>query len=229
VRRLLRPSLVLCGTAVAMVAGGGVLAFAGWTSRSDSATFTVPASQVAQVPRPTVTMTLVPIVTWKRVRLTSNTPVHRYIVTRHLGKTTRIVCTLSASLPPVCIDPTAPLGSPITYTVYATHGEHWVGVDSEPSLPVGTPASPLAVGPSGEAVPPVVDPSASAVPVASESPAELGNPMMGSSPTASATTPTGFIPPTTAAPASDAPSIEPSFTENTTTSAPLINPSTPGN
>lgn len=222
-KRLLRPSLVLFGTAVAMVAGGGVLAFAGWISRSDSATFTVQASEVAQVPRPTVTMTLVPVVRWKRVRLTSNTPVHRYVVTRHVGRSTRIVCTLSAALPPVCIDPTAPPGSPLTYTVYATHGEHWVGVDSEPSLPVGTPARPLTVGPSDEPVPPV------AGPVNSDPPADLGNPMMATSATVSPTTPSGFMPPTSVAPTSDAPTSDapptgPSFTENSTTDLPLVVP-----
>jgi hypothetical protein len=201
---------------VAMAAGGGVLAFAGWIAHSDSATFTVQASEVAQVPRPTVTMTLVPIVTWKRVRLTSNTPVQRYVVTRHTGTTARIVCTLSASLPPVCIDPTAPLGGPITYTVYATHGEHWVGVDSAPSLPVGTPADPLAVGPSDQPVPPSVGPSAAAVPVPSDPPADLDNPMTASTATVSPTTPTGFLPPASLAPTTDAPSTGPSFTGDAT-------------
>jgi hypothetical protein len=223
--------MVLFGTAVAMVAGGGVLAFAGWITRSDSATFTVQASEVAQVPRPTVTMTLVPIVTWKRVRLTSNIPVHRYVVTRHLGRSTRIVCTLAAALPPVCIDPTAPPGSPLTYTVYATHGEHWVGVDSEPSLPVGTPAKPLAVDPS-ESVPPV--PGGTAAPISSDPPAGLGTPMMASSATGSPTTPSGFMPPVTDPPATDAPATDapttgapptgPNLTENATAGTPLVNP-----
>jgi hypothetical protein len=230
VRRLLRPSVVLFGTTVAMIAGAGVLAFAGWTSRSDSVTFTVQATQVPQVPRPNVTVTLVPIITWKRVRLTPNTPVNSYIVTRHLGKTTRIVCTRSASLPTKCVDPTAPPGSPITYTVYAAHGEHWVGVDSEPSLPVGTPGSPPADGTDPATA--AVDPSASAEPGAS-APADSGDPLMTTPPTAGPTLP-GYIPPP-APPIVSIPSTEPTPTESATpaattpapTTAPAGNPGPP--
>jgi hypothetical protein len=138
VKRILRPSLVLLGTAVALVGGGGVLAFAGWTSRSTSATFTITAAKIPQIARPTATRTIVPVITWKGVRITSDNTVDRYVVTRHLGKATRVVCAQPATWMTTCVDVTAPPGSPFTYTVHATDGENWVGTTSEPSAPLGS-------------------------------------------------------------------------------------------
>jgi hypothetical protein len=159
---MLRPSLVLIGTAVALLGGGGVLAFAGWTSRSTSATFTITAAKIPQVGRPTVSRTIFPVIAWKGVRISPNTLVHRYVVTRHLGTVERVVCNLPASPLTKCIDVTAPFGGPVTYTVHATHGEHWIGVDSEPSLPLGTVSPTPALDASGVPIAPSADPAAPA-------------------------------------------------------------------
>jgi hypothetical protein len=146
---------------VALVAGGGVLAFAGWTSRSTSETFTIQAAGIPQMARPTVTGALVPTITWKQVRLTDGTAVDRYVVTRHLGEATTVVCSQPATLAASCSDPTALPGEPFTYTVRATHGEHWVGAHSEPSLPVELPSSPAPTEPSSTPVTPSAEPSPS--------------------------------------------------------------------
>lgn len=143
-RGALRPSLVLLGTAVVLVGGGSVLAAAGWISRSTSEAFTVTAAKIPQVARPTVTRTVVPVVRWRSVRIAADTPVHRYVVTRHLGGDSRIVCNQPATVRTTCIDLTAPVIGALTYTVHATHGEHWVGVDSPPSLPLDGTAEPTA-------------------------------------------------------------------------------------
>ncbi len=160
-RRLVRPSLILLGTAVALLAGGGVLAFAGWTSRSTSETFTIHAVGIPRMARPIVTRALVPTITWKAVRITDDIPVDRYVVTRHLGTAAKVVCSQPATLAARCFDLTALPGDPFTYTVHATHGEHWVGADSEPSLPVDVPSSPAPTEPSSTPVTPSAAPSAS--------------------------------------------------------------------
>ena len=158
-RRLLRPSLILLGTAVALIGGGGVLAFAGWTSRSTSETFTITAAGIPRMAPPTVIRTLVPVITWKRVHIADDTPVDRYVVTRHVGKASKVVCSQPSSLPAKCLDLTALPSEPFTYTVHATHGEHWVGADSDPSLPVDV--SPAPVDPSSTPVSPSAEPSSS--------------------------------------------------------------------
>jgi hypothetical protein len=192
VKRMLRPSLVLLGTAVALIGGGGVLAFAGWTSRSTSATFTVTAAKIPQIPRPTATRTIVPVITWKGVRIAPDDPVDRYVVTRHLGKATRIVCSQPATLLTKCVDFTAPPGSPFTYTVHATDGEYWVGADSEASPPLG---SLLALDPSGTPIAPTV--TATVVPATTEP----VNPMMATdAPAPDPTAPVGLVPTATEEP-----------------------------
>lgn len=160
-RRMLRPSLILLGTAVALVAGGGVLAFAGWTSRSTSETFTIEAAGIPRMARPTVIRALVPTITWKPVRITEDTPVHRYVVTRHLGEATKVVCSQPATQAASCFDLTALPGEPFTYTVHATHGEHWAGAASEPSRPVEVLGTPAPTDPSSTPVTPSAEPSPS--------------------------------------------------------------------
>ncbi len=157
----MRPSLILLGTAGVLLAGGGVLAYAGWTSHSTSGTFTINAAGIPRMARPTVTRALVPTITWRQVRITDNTPVDRYVVTRHLGTATEVVCSQPATLGTSCADRTALPGEPFTYTVRATHGEHWVGADSEPSPPVDVPSSPAPTEPSSTPVTPSAEPSAS--------------------------------------------------------------------
>jgi hypothetical protein len=190
---MLRPSLVLLGTAVALVGGGGMLAFAGWTSRSVSATFTITAARIPQIARPTATRTIVPVITWKGVRIAPDTPVDRYVVTRHLGKATRVVCSQPAAVTTRCVDFTAPPGSPFTYTVHATDGEHWIGADSEPSPPLD---SPLAPDPSSA---PSATPVTSAVAVPTTDP--VGTMMTTDSPgNPGPTPPVGLVPTVTEEP-----------------------------
>jgi hypothetical protein len=223
---MLRPSLVLFGMAVALVAGGGVLAFAGWTSQTESDTFTIQAARIPQVPPPTVTVRLVPVVKWKRVRIAVDKPVDRYIVTRHVGKATRVVCTLAATVPLTCLDLTAPPGSALTYTVQATQGEHWVGVDSQPSAPLTTSGGLVMLDASGEPVP---GPSAAGL---SSAPAVVDddgvNPLMvETTPAPGGPTSSGFTGPTTHAPppTATATTPAPAPTENSVTSVPLLPPS----
>jgi hypothetical protein len=198
---MLRPSLVLFGTAVALVGGG--VAFAGWTSRSTSVTFTVTAAKIPQVPRPTVTLAVVPIVSWRRVRIAADTPVERYVVTRHAGRATRVVCTQPATSWTRCVDFTAPLGSALTYTVRATHGKYWTGVDSEASIPLGTPGAPLGLDASGV---PVVPSTGPATPTVTVPPVDGVNPLLvETTPPAGPTTSVGLVEPTTEPPVTDAP------------------------
>jgi hypothetical protein len=148
VKRLLKPSLTTIGTAVVLVAGGSVWAYAGWISRTTSQTFTVRAVRIPQMPRPTVAVTVVPVIRWQPVQIPPTTPVREYVVSRHGAGPTQVVCTRPT---PVvrCLDLTAPPGSTVTYTVRATYGSHWVGQDSEPSASVTMPGLPLPPGASG--------------------------------------------------------------------------------
>ena len=205
-RGLLRPSLVLIGTAMVLAGGGGVLAFAGWTSRSTSETFTVTAPKIPPVARPTAARTPVPVVRWKAVRIADDTPVHRYVVTRHLDGQSRVVCNQPATLPRTCTDLTAPVIGALTYTVHATHGAHWVGVDSAPSLPLGATAEPTvsasgspspsanvtaepSATPGADSVTPRMAPSASEEPEPSEEPATTEAPAPAPEPTTEAPAP----------------------------------------
>jgi hypothetical protein len=210
---MLRPSLVLIGTAVALLGGGGVLAFAGWTSRSTSETFTITAAGIPQVPRPGVTRVLFPIIAWKGVRINGDNPVHRYVVTRHLGTSERVVCNQPATSRTKCIDLTALPGIPFTYTVHATHGEHWTGVESEPSPPLG---SAQAQAPALDASGAPIAPSGSAAPTPGTPPSdEPDNPMMAeTAPDEEAVPPVDEVPPTTSAPPSPSPSPSEAVTEN---------------
>jgi hypothetical protein len=193
VRRLLRPSLVLLGTATALLGGGGVLAFAGWTSRSTSPTFTITAAGIPQPQRPTVTRVIFPVIAWKRVRISPDTPVHRYVVTRHLGSTERIVCSQAATSRTICVDVTAPPDTPVTYTVHATHGEHWTGVESAPSLPLGAAPAVAASGAPAPSASVPVTPGPSA-------PSEPADPTAAETAPTGATMPSGPVPPTTEPP-----------------------------
>lgn len=203
-RALFRPGLVLLGTAVVLLGGGGILAYAaGWTSSTDSVTFTVHAAAIPRIPRPVVTLVGPPVVRpkrrvagqvttppvlaqaprirWRTVTISTTVAVHRYVVTRHIGPLTRIVCTLPATKTPSCLDTTAPPGDPLSYTVTATHGAYWVGPDSEPSLPLTTDGTPVAMTVTGAPMPPSPSagaPSAAAgVPVPSTG---VSEPSMGS-------------------------------------------------
>ncbi|HEX8344881.1 MAG TPA: hypothetical protein VF657_09075 [Actinoplanes sp.] len=203
---MLRPS-VLAVTTVALVAAGGVFAYAGWSSGTDSGSFTIYAATIPKVPAPRAAVpgaTAVPPsdagstagstvgriaggssggtaveparparprIGWRPVRLAADVPVHRYVVTRHLGPVTEVVCERPATVVLRCVDRTAPAGYRMSYTVAARHGAHWVGADSERSAVITTPgiAVPVTVngvavlpGVDGEPVVPGVDPSASA-------------------------------------------------------------------
>jgi hypothetical protein len=153
-RRLLRPPLIAAGAVLALIAGGGVLAFAGWTTRTTSQTFIIQAARIPQIPKPAVIAALTPVIQWKSVKIDPNLPVSRYIVTRHVGKATRIVCSLPATLPRQCLDLGAPANSALTYSVYATQGARWIGVDSEPSTPISTTGSLTGLAPSDAPVSP---------------------------------------------------------------------------
>jgi hypothetical protein len=170
---LVRPSLLVLGTAVALLGGGGVLAYAnGWTTSTDSARFSVAAT--VTLPAVVGEKVAVPRITWQAVEITGGEPVHRYVVVRHGGRATGVVCTLAATRAPSCLDRAALPGDELTYTVTATHGAHWRSPDSEPSAPVTLPG-PATAGPAPSGAPPVeptVTGSPAVVPSAAEPPPE---------------------------------------------------------
>jgi hypothetical protein len=235
---MLRPSLLVLGTAAALVGGGSVLAFAGWTSSTVSPTFTIYATPVPQVPKPTVTLIKVatkldrreprprprlglglglganPRIQWTKVELTPDEDVSLYIVTRHAGAVAEVVCTLPATRTPICIDKTAPAGNVLTYTVAATYGTNWLGADSEPSPAVTMPGTPVVVTAGGVPVPSTsaAAPSAGVPSVAPSSGASAG-----AAPSADPVTPTTA--PATAAP--DTTPTVPEATPTTTEPAPV--------
>jgi hypothetical protein len=167
-RRAVRGPMLLAVAAAA--AGAGGMAYAGWAADSTSKPFTVYASRIPRVDRPQVAVRNIPRVRWTPVELAPGVPMHRYVVTRHLGPVRQIACDVPATAVPRCIDATAPAGYLMTYTVAARYGSRWVGPASEPSAPVVRPgvAVPIVVdgvtivpGPAGAAVLPEAAPSAS--------------------------------------------------------------------
>jgi hypothetical protein len=119
---------------------------------------------------PKVAVRAVPRVKWAPVELAPGVPMHRYVVTRHLGPVMQIACDVPATAVLRCIDANAPAGYVMTYTVAAMYGSRWVGPASEPSAPVIRPgvAVPIVVdgvtivpGPAGAVVVPEAAPSAS--------------------------------------------------------------------
>lgn len=235
-RPLLRPWLLVLGTLVALIAGGGMLAFAGWISHTDSGPFTIRAAFIPPVQRPAVALVtvarpvaqttgaepgadvvLLPRISWRTVRITDDEGVDSYVVTRHDGDKTQIVCTRRAWRTPSCLDRTAPPGASLTYTVTATHGAHWVGADSEPSLPVTMPGPPVATGGTP------VDPSPATVPgsAAATSAPPTGSVDSGVPMHAPSTIPQVSSSPTVTGPAAEpAPSTPPAPAEEPGTPAP---------
>jgi hypothetical protein len=176
VRRILRPS-ILAVTTVALVVTGGLIAYAGWSSGTDSDSFTIYAATIPRVPAPRASVpdaaavpasvadgavaptapSARPRIGWKPVRLAPDVPVHRYVVTRHLGPVTEVVCERPATAALRCVDRSAPAGYRMTYTVAARLGAHWVGANSVRSAVITTPGTAVPVTVNGVAVLPGVD------------------------------------------------------------------------
>jgi hypothetical protein len=222
VRRVLRPA-VLAVTTVALVATGGLIAYAGWSSGTDSESFTFYAAAVPRVPAPRAYVQdaavapgdttaepapVRPRIGWKAVRISADVPVHRYVVTRHLGPVTEVVCDRPATTALRCVDRTAPAGYRMTYSVAARYGDHWVGKASDRSAAVTTPGVAVPVTVNGVPVLPGVD----------------GEPIVpGVAPSASPSADAGSAP---AAP-SGAPSPEPSDDDDSGTGV-IVPPRPPG-
>ncbi|GAA2526455.1 hypothetical protein [Winogradskya humida] len=157
---LYRWQVLLAGTAAALTVGSGVAAYASWRITATSPTFTVHAVQLPRVPRPLAEMTR----TGLRIRWTPVEPASGYVVTRHAGQGSEVACTVAAGQR-TCVDLRAPKGFPVSYTVAAAYGRHWVGTPSETSVPVPPPlpgraASTPAPGSAPQSPPP---PSALAI------------------------------------------------------------------
>lgn len=191
-------ALLVLGTTTALLAGGGMLAYAGWSSTTDSATFTVPAGRLPTVAQPTVLLpvaadgiVVLPRIAWRPAPSAPGPDVHGYRVTRHAGPDAAVVCTVPATKRPACLDREAPPGVPLAYTVAATRGTFWKGRDSAPSRPVTVPGIPVTATASSS-------PSASAAPsAAAVSPTVEPTPDTSTSPSASPTT----------SPSTDAPAV----------------------
>jgi hypothetical protein len=132
----------------AAIAGAGGMAYGSWATNSTSETFTLYMARIPRMDPPRVTVRTAPRIRWTPVELAPGVAMHRYVVTRHLGPVTQIVCDVPAAAAPRCTDRNAPAGYVMTYTVAATYGSRWVGPASEPSSPVTRP---------GVAVPLIVD------------------------------------------------------------------------
>ncbi|GGQ40469.1 hypothetical protein [Couchioplanes azureus] len=158
--RFLRSPLPIAGAALAVAIGSGVAAYGGWDVGADAATFTVHAASIPRMAAPVAALppgepritsdgllARGPRIGWDRVEIAAGTPVQRYLVTRHLGPVTQLVCDVPAGRHG-CVDEHPPAGYLVTYTVVATHGAFWTGLASPPSAPIPLP---------GEAAPIVVD------------------------------------------------------------------------
>jgi len=160
--RLLRPA-VLTTAAVALAAVGGASAFAGWQVAVTPEEFTVYAASIPRMAAPIATSRAIPQIAWTAVEIAPGVAVQRYVVTRHVGPGAQVVCDVPAVGALRCVDPHAPAGYPIVYTVAAGRGRYWRGPDSAPSAAITMPgiAVPLATG-SGSPSARVSPPSASA-------------------------------------------------------------------
>lgn len=139
--------MLVCAVVTVAVTGGGVAAFAGWTTSTASGPFTVQAARLPQPARPDVTVRGVPRIAWQPVAVAPRMDLHRYVVTRHLGPAAQVACTVPAT-ETGCVDVHAPPGRPVTYTLTVTYGSRWVGLASGRSRAVTRP---------GVAVPIVVE------------------------------------------------------------------------
>jgi hypothetical protein len=94
---------------------------------------------IAVVPtmaKPEVSLAGDPLIRWAHVKL-AGSAVESYLVTRHDGGKTKVVCTVPAT-DTSCLDSKAPTKGPLSYTVRAKFGK-WEGADSDTSIPVTVP------------------------------------------------------------------------------------------
>lgn len=144
-RRGLRATVLLVGAVATF--GGGVAAWASWTTPASTGTTTVRAATIPVMAAPAATLSAdKPVISWHPV---AGDLADRYVVTRHDGTT---ACTVAARLTS-CRDDSARHGDTFRYAVRATLGSRWEGPDSALSNAVTVPAGPKnAPDPSREQV-----------------------------------------------------------------------------
>jgi len=153
--RRFRSLIVAAGATAMLAAGGGIAAWASWSTGSNSAAATARSGRIPVIGPPQVELsgdTLT--IAWSPVQLAPGEPVDSYVVLRIDGSSAEVACTAAASAQS-CDDDDAPAGRTVTYVVHATRGAHWVGENSEPSEEVLIPGlatvSALADEPSADA------------------------------------------------------------------------------
>ncbi|WP_211353757.1 hypothetical protein [Couchioplanes caeruleus] len=85
-----------------------------------------------------------PRIEWDRVEIAADTPVQRYLVSRHLGPVTQLACDIPVDRHS-CVDEHPRAGCLVTYSVVAAHGAFWTGPAGRHSPPIPLPGEPAPV------------------------------------------------------------------------------------
>jgi hypothetical protein len=132
-----RPVLIVAATAGLVAAGGSIAAFANWSTPATRTTVTVEAREVPTLAAPQVRLIGRPFVSWNATNLLPGVRVHQYVVTRHVGTASTVVCEVPVLLT-TCVDWLPPVNTRMTYSVHATF-RRWAGDASERSDSVRVP------------------------------------------------------------------------------------------
>jgi hypothetical protein len=135
-----RTAIVAAGALAVLAAGGGLTAWAGWTTTGVPAQVTARAGHMPGMSAPTVKLAGGdPVISWDRVAMPTGQSVGGYVVTRTAGDRDTVVCQVGAAISD-CRDAKAPTGDTVTYVVHATE-QNWSGKDSPRSAAVSIPAA----------------------------------------------------------------------------------------
>ena len=139
-RRRLSATVLVAGATAALAFGGGIGAWASWTTGSTSETGKANSARIPIMAPPRAEMADdSPKIAWDEVTV-NGISVDRYVVIRSDGPNRRVACTVRTGVT-ACRDTTVTPGSTVRYYVYAALGAHWVGQNSEPSDVVAIPGS----------------------------------------------------------------------------------------
>jgi hypothetical protein len=196
-----------------LAAGGTLTAWASWTTGATTAPITGSGAKLATMASPQAKLTDgTPSISWKTP--TAAPSIDGFVVTRKIGTTSAIVCTVPAATTS-CLDQTAPSDTTVRYLVHATLAQ-WAGGKSDPSDPITTPAA----APLAEAVKVLAEAAKVKAPAAKVTPTptapEAAAPKPADPPAPAATT----APEPTVAPTTEAATTEPAAPATTAPAEP---------
>ncbi len=206
-----RPILIVAAASGLLAAGGSIAAFANWSTPAARTTLTVKAREVPTMAAPQVRLFGRPFVSWKYTNLLPGVPVRGYVVTRHVGATSNVVCVVPAPLTS-CVDLLVPVNTRVTYSVHATFRQ-WAGGHGQRSDSVRVPfglAAPTAATVAGLTATGTTSPQAPLSQGGTSAPGKATPQSGQKAATATGTTPSGTTPPGTAQP--DATQAQPDTT-----------------